>query len=145
MIFSFFIFFLQLFFFSSDSSGQGIFVLNADSTSIIQNVIFNNLLSINNNNRSLTGAITLYNSPIKINETKFINIQSEDALNIISSEFSMTNTYFDNNAFDAFDCDFCLGEINYSFFTKTGEKENSSPLFSATIYTLGIITIFNLI
>ena len=106
--------------FSSDSSGQGIFVLNADSTSIIQNVIFNNLLSINNNNRSLTGAITLYNSPIKINETKFINIQSEDALNIISSEFSMTNTYFDNNAFDAFDCDFCLGEINYSFFTKTG-------------------------
>ena len=25
---------------------------------------------------------------------------------------------------------------------KVGEKENSSPLFSATIYTFGIITIF---
>jgi len=39
-------------------------------------------------------------------------------------------------------CVFPMIPITVSFFTKVGEKENSSPLFSATIYTFGIITIF---
>jgi len=39
-------------------------------------------------------------------------------------------------------CVFPMIPITVSFFTKAGEKENSSPLFSATVYTLGIITIF---
>ena len=39
-------------------------------------------------------------------------------------------------------CVFPMIPITVSFFTKIGEKENSSPLFSATIYTLGIIIIF---
>jgi len=39
-------------------------------------------------------------------------------------------------------CVFPMIPITVSFFTKAGEKENSSPIFSATIYTLGIIVIF---
>ena len=39
-------------------------------------------------------------------------------------------------------CVFPMIPITVSYFTKAGEKENSSPVFSATIYTLGIIVIF---
>ena len=39
-------------------------------------------------------------------------------------------------------CVFPMIPITVSFFTKMGENEGSSPLKSATIYTLGIITIF---
>ena len=39
-------------------------------------------------------------------------------------------------------CVFPMIPITVSFFTKAGEKEDSSPLFSALIYTIGIIVIF---
>ena len=39
-------------------------------------------------------------------------------------------------------CVFPMIPITVSFFTKIGEKDNSSPLFSALIYTIGIIIIF---
>ena len=39
-------------------------------------------------------------------------------------------------------CVFPMIPITVSFFTKAGEKENSSPILSASIYTLGIIVIF---
>ena len=39
-------------------------------------------------------------------------------------------------------CVFPMIPITVSFFTKAGEKEDSSPLFSAFVYTLGIIVIF---
>jgi thiol:disulfide interchange protein DsbD len=39
-------------------------------------------------------------------------------------------------------CVFPMIPITVSFFTKMGEKENVSPIFSASIYTIGIIIIF---
>jgi len=39
-------------------------------------------------------------------------------------------------------CVFPMIPITVSFFTKLGEKENVSPIFSAFIYTIGIIVIF---
>ena len=39
-------------------------------------------------------------------------------------------------------CVFPMIPITVSFFTKMGESQGSSPFKSATIYTIGIITIF---
>lgn len=39
-------------------------------------------------------------------------------------------------------CVFPMIPITVSFFTKAGEEKDSRPLFSATVYTLGIIVIF---
>ena len=39
-------------------------------------------------------------------------------------------------------CVFPMIPITVAFFTKAGEKEDSSPLFSALVYTVGIIIIF---
>jgi len=39
-------------------------------------------------------------------------------------------------------CVFPMIPITVSFFTKAGEKEDASPLFSALVYTIGIIVIF---
>ena len=39
-------------------------------------------------------------------------------------------------------CVFPMIPITIAFFTKAGEKEDSSPLFSALVYTVGIIIIF---
>ena len=42
-------------------------------------------------------------------------------------------------------CVFPMIPITVSYFTKEGEKENSKPIKSATIYALGIIVIFTLL
>ena len=39
-------------------------------------------------------------------------------------------------------CVFPMIPITVSYFTKVGEKDNSSPLFSASLYALGIVLIF---
>ena len=39
-------------------------------------------------------------------------------------------------------CVFPMIPITVSYFTKEGEKEDSSPIFSASVYTVGIIIIF---
>jgi hypothetical protein len=60
----------------------------------------------------LTGCITFYRSNVQIKQTEFIDLQCEDALNIISSEFMIKNSAINNSHADAFDSDFSEGEIS---------------------------------
>ena len=85
--------------------------------SIIQNTIFDGLSSPNQGGWGLTGAVTFYESPVTFSNVKFINISSEDGLNIIRSEFTLEDTVFRNLSSDALDSDFSKGTIrNASFF-----------------------------
>ena len=52
--------------------------------------------------------------------SKFISIEAEDALNIISSNFEITNNSFKNVSYDAIDVDFGKGFINNSNFNLIG-------------------------
>ncbi len=104
-------------FYSDDSSGQGIAVFEAETTSILKHVVFDNLSNLAEGGWELTGAVTFYKSPVVINSCRFMRSRSEDALNIISSKFRIENTNFGETESDAVDADFSEGEIvNSSFF-----------------------------
>ena len=107
--------------FSSDSSGQGIVILNVKTKSNFQHVIFNKLSNPSKNGWELTSSITFYESPVSIRNCSFINnIRGDDYLNIIRSEFEIEGSLFKDVFADAFDGDFCKGSISNSSFIKCG-------------------------
>ncbi|MFC2001745.1 right-handed parallel beta-helix repeat-containing protein [Chloroflexota bacterium] len=106
---------------SPDSSGQGIVVLNAEEQSLLENVIFKNLSAPSQSGWQLTGAISFYESPVKISGCQFLdNKAGDDMLNIIRSEFEISNSLFRHTLFDAIDVDFGKGVIANSSFVDLG-------------------------
>ena len=97
---------------STDGSGQGIAVLNANGTSIISNTIFQGLNSFNKNGMTYTGAITFFRSDVNISSVSFEENNSEDAINVIRSGVNIKDSIFKNIFSDAIDLDFSKGEIN---------------------------------
>ncbi|MFQ5825647.1 MAG: CotH kinase family protein, partial [bacterium] len=65
---------------SIDSTGQGIIVMNANETSVLEYVTFNNLSNPSQGGWELTGAVTFYHSPVNISHCQFIGNRSEDGL-----------------------------------------------------------------
>jgi len=105
---------------SSDFTGNGFTVLQADGKSVLNNVVFEKLITLDYKSWTLTGALTFYESDVSITNTKFFRNQCEDALNIIRSEFTLSNSKFDYIFGDAFDGDFCTGEVLNTLFTNIG-------------------------
>ena len=111
---------LPIVLFSSDSSGGGILLDRAKGVSYFENVYINNFGRKNKNERSLTGVITANESTIELNNCYFSINRSEDALNIIRSNFKLESCTFLNNLNDAIDLDFSNGNIINSYFSKSG-------------------------
>ncbi len=105
---------------STDGTGQGLAVISADNQSRLSHVVFDNLGSITGKNWRLTGAVTFYESKIKIDNSKFINNHSEDYLNIIRSKFAIRSSSFRNSSGDALDVDFGEGTITECDFESCG-------------------------
>jgi hypothetical protein len=124
-------------FFSSDSSGEGLIFLETTHKSFFNHVNFSNFSFKSDLGRGITGAITFYESPVEIRYCSFFNNNTEDALNIIRSDFIIENTTFTKNNFDAFDADFSSGIINNSYFYKSG---NDALDFSGS--TIAITKVF---
>lgn len=105
---------------SSDATGQGLVVMNAEQDSELEHVHFDNLTNPSQNGWELTAAVTFYQSPSMISNCRFTKIRSEDALNIIRSRFEINNTIFSNLMSDAFDADFAKGKVIDSSFVNCG-------------------------
>ncbi|UCC43316.1 MAG: CotH kinase family protein, partial [Candidatus Zixiibacteriota bacterium] len=105
---------------SSDGTGQGLVILNADRRSTVENVLFSDLGCPSRGGWQLTGAITFYRSAVSIGSSEFAGIASEDALNIVSSDFMITDCSFKECMSDAFDGDFVVGSITNSHFSDCG-------------------------
>ena len=105
---------------SLDGSGQGLVVLSVNKLSKLSHVVFDNLRSVSSKNWHLTGAVTIYESNIEMDNVKFLNNHSEDHLNIIRSKFSIRNSVFKNSSGDALDVDFGQGTISDSNFESCG-------------------------
>ncbi len=87
---------------------NSISIINTKKINEIKNSEFNNFDETN----LKTGAITIYKSPIFISNSIFKNSESEDSLNIVDSNFEITNTTIENSKNDALDIDFSNGTIN---------------------------------
>ena len=116
---------------SSDSTGQGIAVLNAGEKSVFEKVVFKNLSAPSKHGWQLTGAITFYESPVEIDGCQFSdNKAGDDMLNIFRSEFEIKNTLFKHTLSDALDVDFGKGSISHSSFVDCG---NDGMDFSGSV------------
>jgi hypothetical protein len=106
---------------SSDSTGEGIFVLRTKGKSMLNYVQINSLSNPSKNGWELSGAVTFYEADVSINNCIFLsNQRGDDFLNIIKSEFDINNTLFKDILSDAFDSDFCIGSISHSLFINCG-------------------------
>ncbi len=116
---------------SSDSTGQGIAVLNADEKSYLNRVIFSNLSSPSRSGWQLHGAITFYESPVIIENCYFLNNTAGSyILDIIRSEFVIENSLFHGMNSDSFRGFFGKGTISNSSFISS---ENSALDFSGSV------------
>lgn len=98
--------------YSSDGKGQGIHVINAKSSSVMQYVLFENLCALQKADWTLPSAVTFYESPVSVHNCTFSKAKSEDALNLFRSEFSISGSKFTTVDSDALDIDFCTGMIS---------------------------------
>ena len=106
--------------YSSDSTGQGVAVMNTSRKSILEYVIFSNLSNPSLSGWELTGAVTFYESPVEIYGCQFISNRAEDSLNIVRSEFTIDGTAFSKALSDALDIDFTGGEVTKTSFVDCG-------------------------
>ncbi|MEH6631260.1 MAG: hypothetical protein V7776_10550 [Halopseudomonas aestusnigri] len=99
---------------------KGIYVYEADSSSKLENVYISNTNALVDGYLQLSGGVTFYESDVVIGNSVFKGSQAEDGLNIINSEFTLTNTQFKDMRSDAFDSDFSHGTIKASNFNAIG-------------------------
>jgi hypothetical protein len=105
---------------SKDASGSFI-VIQANDTSQLNYVDFINLSESYNSNWQISGSVNFYESDVILNNIKFMRNNAEDALNIIRSNFTLFNCTFKDIKSDAFDGDFCIGEIENCNFQFIGD------------------------
>jgi hypothetical protein len=105
---------------SSDQSSMGVTVLQANERSVMQHVAVRNLNTLNYKGWVLTGAVTFYESDVRIENSVFLDNLCEDGLNIVRSEFLLSSCGFANTFGDAFDADFCVGTIAHTKFLQVG-------------------------
>jgi len=106
--------------FSSDSSSQGFIVLASGESTTMSHVNFYGLGSYAQDKMVLTGAVTIYEGDVRMNDCVFSGNLCEDGLNLIRSNFVMDNCRVSNTQSDGFDADFCTGQVMNSTFTNTG-------------------------
>ncbi len=106
--------------YSSDKTGQGLLVLKSDKISELNFTIFDQLDNLDKGNYFMTGAVTFYESNVKLNHCQFSNNSCEDALNIIRSDFEIQNMHLSHTFSDGFDADFCTGIVKDSYALNTG-------------------------
>ena len=105
---------------SSNSSGQGLAVINSQGSSMLHFVNFEGLANPSISDWALTGAVTFYESELFISHCKFIDNRAEDGLNVVRSKFHIKNTLFKGNKSDALDSDFSRGKLSNAKFVRNG-------------------------
>ena len=107
---------------SDDSRGKGIAILHTKkNASQFSHVIFRSLARPEEPGWGLTSAITFFESDVLFEKSRFLNNRdSEDALNIFRSNFSITKSLFSRSFADAIDIDYSNGSIADTIFTDCG-------------------------
>jgi hypothetical protein len=127
-------------FLSEDGTGGGIFVSSPEQKSVLTDTYFSNLSIPRVNYWSLSGSVNFNETTVELSNCIFEKNRSEDALNIIRSDFTMDSIQFKSTYSDAFDGDFVTGKITNSVFTDSG---NDGIDVSGSEITVQNITIIN--
>ena len=90
------------------------------NTDQFKETLFEKKFFDNSNEFIIMGSINFHNTYVNIQKVLFENISSEDALNIINSEFSINDIQFKNNNSDSIDFDFSNGSLEKAEFYNIG-------------------------
>jgi len=105
---------------SRDGTGIGLAVISASKRSNIDYTNFKGLSEPEKNARFLTSPVVFYESDVDITNSSFENNSSEDALNIVRSDFFINKVLFRNTPSDALDADYSTGHIKEASFFNIG-------------------------
>lgn len=120
------------------NNNKGILFLNTKG-SIFKYVKFKGLRNYNDDFRTLPGSICFYESTVSFLNTTFdTNYGGDDLLNLVRSQFNITNSELLNSKADALDSDFSNGVIKNTLFENIG---NDAIDVSGTILDISNITI----
>ena len=120
------------------NNNKGILFLNTKG-SIFKYVKFKGLRNYNDDFRTLPGSICFYESTVSFSNTTFdTNYGGDDLLNLVKSQFNITNSELLNSKADALDSDFSNGVIKNTLFENIG---NDAIDVSGTILDISNITI----
>lgn len=125
---------------SSPNHDSGLLITTANQTSTISHTTFEGLTNINTNGHTTTGGVTFYLSPVSISESHFQNSQSEDALNIIRSDFDVQSITITDSLSDALDVDFSHGSITSARIINTGNDGIDFSGSQVDVYDVKIIS-----
>ena len=89
----------------------------------------------------MSGAVTLYESPVEMTHVIVAGNGCEDALNIVRSTMEVKKLFIHDTYADGFDCDFCKGTVLDSRFENTG---NDALDFSGSRITVKNVTMKNI-
>lgn len=103
-----------------DGLWRGIAVLGSSEPSRWSFVNIRNTTGMRYATWELTGGTTFYKSEVQLEHCSFNGHQGEDALNIISSKFSLKNIKIEGTASDGLDIDFSEGSIEGGLFKSIG-------------------------
>jgi len=106
--------------FLGDGKSGWFYLLNAHGESFINGLIMRNVVAVDFDGIKLTGALSIYNSKINIMDLSIDVVKSEDALNIIQSDFKLSGCSISNTNSDAIDTDFSKGTISHCKFQNIG-------------------------
>ena len=111
----------SILFHSLDKSGQGLFVLNTNETSLFKFCQFKHLSNVHDRAWKLSGAVNFYKAEVRFEDCKFTeNLKGDDALNVMNTEFKVSNCLFERINSDGLDCDFANGEVSNCLFNIIG-------------------------
>lgn len=105
---------------SESKKNNGVTVLQAAKRSEMNHVQFDGLNRLLIGGWELTGGVNFYESDVEMKNCTISNGISEDALNIIRSNFELKRSEIDNSKSDGFDSDFSTGTVKDCKFTNIG-------------------------
>lgn len=123
---------LPIQFIGVDKTNNGLTVLDANYCKL-SHVIFDGLSNLDYGRWELTGALSIYQTPTKMDNVVVLNNHSEDAINLIRCSFRASHIMVSNTYSDGIDLDFCRGKMTGVNIQHTG---NDAIDLSGSIVTL---------
>jgi hypothetical protein len=98
---------------------SGVIVLESGAPSAWNYVTVESAAAVDQDGWTLTGGVTFYESPIRLEHCRILDSQAEDGINVIRAEFTFVQSEFGPTASDAFDADFGQGLVEQCVFHDT--------------------------
>ena len=104
----------------ANNNGGGLMISNTDKESYFNNVKFSNLNGYHSNKEFIIhGGINFYKTKVFLKNITFEKMFSEDAINIVNSNFNIEYVNFIDTKHDSIDFDFSNGNLNHAKFINT--------------------------